>query len=188
MDPRFSTFPCPPRPGSETWMLLPASEISGSATPRASTRSRIRSSAFCITSGSVPGGPARTTETPPTRSRPSSGRIPPRNPPRAAMTSAPTRAIEATRRPVPFMSRPLQQGRSVDGQLELAFQPLGGPTAHHHAGEEDLEVLHHVADLRVDGELERHRSGRRVYPQEGLFARVVDAVMDVEVDLGGLAN
>src|SRR5206468_550242 len=28
----------------------------------------------------------------------------------------------------------------------------------------------------------------RVYPQEGLFGRVVDPVMDVEVDLGGLAN
>src|SRR6266516_4624803 len=186
--PLCSTLPCPPRPGSETWMLLPTSEISGSATPRASTRSRIRSRAFSITVGSVPGGPDRTTETPPTRSSPRSGRTPVTNPPMAARTSAATRTMDAVSLPVPFISLPLQQRRSVDGELEPAVQPFGRPAAHHHPLEEDLEILHHVADLRVDRELERHGSGRRVYPEKRLFGPVVHPVVDVEVDLRRLSN
>src|SRR5947207_12226303 len=142
-------------------MLLPTREISGSATPSESTRSRIRSRAFCITSGAVPGGPDRTTETPPTRSRPRRGRTLARNPPSTATTSAMTKTSEATRRPVPFIpdSLPSQQRCSVDGELELAVKPLGRSPAHDHPREEDLEVLHHVADLRVDRELERHGPG-----------------------------
>src|SRR6266508_2231195 len=141
-------------------MLLPTSEISGSATPRASTRSRIRSSAFSITLGSFLGEHAGTTETPPTRSSPRSGRTPVTNPPIAARTSAATRTMDAVSLAVPFISLPLQQGCSVDGELEPAVEPLGRPAAHHHPLEEDLEILHHVADLRVDRELERHGSGR----------------------------
>src|SRR5437867_8365858 len=163
--------------------------MSGSATPTASTRSRIRSSAFCMTALSVFAGAARTTDTPPVRSSPSSGRVPVTNPTSAASTSVDTTRMETIRGRLLFISvRHLQELRAVDVQLELAIEPFRSAPAHDHAIQEDLEVLHDVADLSVDGEFEGDGSGSRVYPEERLLGRVVHAVVDVEVDLGGLAH
>src|SRR6266496_670586 len=170
--------------------LLPISEMSGSATPRASTRSLMRSRAFCITALSVLAGAARTTETPPVRSSPSNGRVPVKKPATAKRTRTETTTMETIRRRPVFMSRPhgLQDLRPVDVQLELAFQSLCSSPAHDHAVQEDLEVLHDVADVGIDRELEGGRSGTRVYAEERLFGRVVHPVVDVEVDLRGLSN
>ena len=71
---------------------------------------------------------------------------------------------------------------------EPAVERLGGVAAHLHASQEDLEVLHDLADLGVDGQLEGDRAGIGVYPQEALFGGVVHAVVDVETDLPGLAH
>src|SRR6266540_4295723 len=192
--PRLAIFPWPPRPGSWTWMRVPPTRLmSGSATPRASTRSLIRSSALSITPLSVPLGACSTTERPPSRSRPRRGRVFVRKP----ATLAPTRRATTTRDAVsprflmPNVPSPipaLEESRSVDGELELAVQPLGSAPAHHHALQEDLEVLHDVADLGVDRKLQRYRSGSRVYPEKRLFGGIVDPVVDVEIDLGRLPD
>src|SRR5919106_686177 len=72
--------------------------------------------------------------------------------------------------------------------MEPALKLLRSAPAHHHASQEDLEVLHDVTDLGVDGQLERDRLRRRVYPQERLFCRVVHPVVDVELDVVGLPD
>src|SRR6266542_2520327 len=192
--PRLAIFPWPPRPGSWTWMRVPPTRLmSGSATPRPTTRSLIRSSALSITPLSVPLGACSKAERPPSRSRPRRGRVFVRKP----ATLAPTRRATTTRDAVsprflmPNVPSPipaLEESRSVDGELELAVQPLGSAPAHHHALQEDLEVLHDVADLGVDRKLQRYRSGSRVYPEKRLFGGVVDPVVDVEIDLRRLPD
>src|SRR5207247_2176242 len=183
-EPCLATFPWPPRPGSWTWMRLPPTRLmSGSATPRASTRSRIRSRAFSITPLSVRAGACSTTERPPSRSRPSRGRVLVRNPATLAPTKRATTTSEAVNPRFLIAPRALEEGRPVDGELELAVQPLGSAPTHHHSLQEDLEVLHDMADLGVDRKLQRYRSGSRVYPEKGLFGGVVHPVVDVEIDL-----
>src|SRR6266511_2262733 len=52
----------------------------------------------------------------------------------------------------------------------------------HHAGHEDLEVLHHLGDLGVDRQLERDLLPGLVHVQEALLDRVVHSVVNVELD------
>ena len=63
-------------PGSWTTMASPWRVMSGSATPRASTRSRMMVSAWSSCSSDASPVGASTTDTPPWRSRPSSGLLP----------------------------------------------------------------------------------------------------------------
>ena len=76
---------------------------------------------------------------------------------------------------------------SVDHQPEPRVDRFCRVAAHLHAPEEDLEVLHDLADGGVDRQLEADRAGVGVYPQEALFDRVVDAIVDVAVDVHCLA-
>src|SRR4029453_11936874 len=134
-------------------------------------------------------GAARPTETPPVRSSPSSGRVPVTRPANVSSTRMNTIAMEAIKGRLLCISvGHLQERRAVDVQLELAVQLFGGTPAHDHAVQEDLEILHDIADLGVDGELERDGPGTRVYAEERLLGRVVHPVVDVEVDLCGLAD
>src|SRR6266496_148852 len=156
--------------------LPPTRLMSGSATPSASTRSRIRSSALSMTPLSVFFGASSTTDSPPSRSRPRSGRVFVTKPTMLAPTSRPMTTSETISPRVLTARAPsLQQGCPVDGELELTFETLGGAPAHHHPLQEDLEVLHDVADLGVDRELQGYGPGRGVYPEKRLFGRVVDS-------------
>src|SRR6266545_8424812 len=84
--------------------------------------------------------------------------------------------------------RLLQQGAAVDGHAELAVESLGGPAAHHHAGQEDLEVLQDVGDGGVDVELEGDGVLLGVDPDEGVAHGEVHPVVDVELHLAVLAH
>src|SRR5918997_884090 len=81
-------------PGSCTTMASPWRVISGSATPRASTRSRMMLSAWSSCSPEASPVGARTTDTPPWRSRPSSGLFPETSV--AASPPQPMRRIETS--------------------------------------------------------------------------------------------
>src|SRR5436309_5575505 len=81
----------------------PRTLTDGSATPSALMRWAIESEVRCRTECDVPDGASRTTEIPPTRSRPSWGRVPVMNPAIAPATSAPITAIESASLVVVFI-------------------------------------------------------------------------------------
>ena len=62
----------------------------------------------------------------------------------------------------------LQELGAVDFQFEGQPQVFGGTLGEHHAGEEDLEVVHNGADAGVDGEDQRDGAGAAVEDQRGL--------------------
>src|SRR6185295_14111327 len=175
------------RPGICTSIVFPVTNSSGSAVPNASIRFRMFSRAWFITVSGVPSGAERMTDTPPSRSRPSTGRVPVRNSATEPRASRPTRTIETQNDRCFFFigilpPRSCELG-AVDQEFEPAVQHLGREAAQLHPAEEDLEVLHDLADLRVDRQLEAHGLRRRVYPQERLFGGVIHAIVDVEFDL-----
>src|SRR5918996_582408 len=190
-------------PGNCTWIVSPCRAMSGSATPRASTRSRITStvwSSFASSTSPWPGAGMRMVLTPPCRSRPSWGCQPStRMVPHMAPTTT-KNATNATVRLLLLMSRDLplrclsfeqvllEHGYVVDGDLEGAVQGACGAAAHHHPLEEDLEVLEHLADLRVDRKLEGDRAVLRVDPEKARLHGVVHAVVDVHLDRRVLAH
>src|SRR5262245_62671858 len=150
------------------------------------------SSAWFMTASGVPSGADRITDTPPSRSRPSTGFVPLTHSATDPTARATTNTSEIHRLRCFFFtansSRRSCQLRAVDEQLELAVQHLGREPTQLHAPEEDLEVLHDLADLGVDRQLEAHGLGLRVYAQERLFGREVHAIVDVELDLPRLAH
>src|SRR5512132_1018284 len=179
-------------PGIWTSIVLPVTNRSGSAVPNASIRFRMFSSAWFITVSGVPSGADRITDTPPSRSRPRTGRVPVTNRAIAPRARSPTSTSETQNDRCFFFigvlpPRSCELG-AVDQEFEPAVQHLGREAAQLHASEEDLEVLHDLADLRVDDQLEAHGLRRGVYPQERLLGGEVHAVVDVEFDLAGLAD
>lgn len=54
---------------------------------------------------------------------------------------------------------------AIDQQLKLQAEKLRGGPAHLHADQEDLEIIHHSTDFRVDGQVEDGGLLFRVYLQ-----------------------
>src|SRR5829696_7221885 len=200
--------------GIETTMLPPSTLTSDSATPLELTRLRMMSTVVssCSWVGLPPRGWVGTKVTldPPRRSRPSRGSRPltaitPQTRPTSANTTGGGRSSDGflartcssfglqgvqSREPSGFRacSSGSEQAVAVDGHAELAVEALGGPAAHHHPGQEDLEILQDVGDTGVDLELEGDGALGGVDPHEGVGGRVVHPVVDVELDPGVLAH
>src|SRR5215211_5964324 len=152
-------------PGICTSIVLPVTNSSGSAVPNASIRPRMFSRAWFITVSGVPSGADRITDTPPSRSRPRTGRVPVANSAIEPRVSTPTSVSDIQSDRCFFFIRILPPRScelgAVDQEFEPAVQHLGREAAQLHAAQEDLEVLHDLADLRVDRQLEAHGLRRR---------------------------
>lgn len=80
------------------------------------------------------------------------------------------------------MSAHSQQSRVVDYQLEAAIESGGRFFAKHHAFEENLEIFHHRADVRIDLQAQDYYSVLAVNLKLRVHDRVVDSVMNVRAD------
>ena len=96
------------RPGICTSMFVPETKSCGSAVPNASMRLRMFSRAWSITACGVPSGACRITETPPSRSRPRTGRTPATYDTTEATMSAPTNTRDTHKPRLRFTPAPLR--------------------------------------------------------------------------------
>src|SRR4029450_1691096 len=159
-------------PGIWTSIVLPVTNRSGSAVPNASIRLRMFSNAWFITLSGVPSGADRITDTPPPRPGPRTGRVPGANRAIEPRARSPTTTSETQSDRCFFLigilpPRSCELG-AVDQEFEPAIQHLGREAAQLHAPKEDLEVLHDLADLRVDRQLEAHGLRHGVYTERSV--------------------
>src|ERR1051326_5455218 len=96
-----------------------------------------------------------------------------------ALATSDSSRIEITmRRDVTGDASSSGQAIAVDRDTEHRAQVLGRLTGRQHARHEDLEVLHHLRDAGVDGELQNDRLRGFVDVEKALLDRVVHAVVD----------
>src|SRR6266540_839402 len=198
--------------GMDTTRFPPSLATSDSATPLEFTRLRMMSIvvSICCLVGWPPLGLCglKVTLVPPRRSSPSLGLMSKAMiAPQMLTTTTATATRGTTSRRVPGTASALlllpraasgrcgerrrsvsEQRVTVHGHAELAVETLRGPPAHHHAGQEDLEVLKDIGDLGIDLQLQRHRALLGVDAHERMGGREVHPIMDVELHLRVLAH
>ena len=76
----------------------------------------------------------------------------------------------------------LQQTRVVDDKLEREPQKIGGFSAQHHTVEENLEILHDGADVRINRDVEKAKLLLFVNFQRGVHDGVIHAVVNIRCD------